>query len=87
LVSNYRICEFTETGAVTQRVIEGHNKSHHYDRTEARKSKSIGQYDCKLFFHLNEQMQLIVQIVYLSGQRDFDSTTKSNASTGEEYCE
>ena len=68
-----------------QRVIKGHNKSHHDDCTEARKSKSTEQYDCKLFFHLYEQMQLIVQIVYLSGQRDFDSTIKSNASTGEEY--
>jgi len=70
-----------------QRVIKGHNKLHHCDRTEARKSKSTEQYDCKLFFHLNEQMQLIVQIVYLRGQRDFDSTIKSNTSTGKEYCE
>ena len=43
-----RICEFTETWAVTQRDIKGHMKSNF----KGRKSEST-EYDCKLFFRLD----------------------------------
>ena len=75
------ICEFTETWVVTQRDIEGH-----INRVKARKSKSIEQYDCKLFFRLDGRCNPMVELSNSTGW-DFDSTIKFNASTGEEHCE
>ena len=41
---------------------------------------------CKLFFRLDGTYNSVVQFFNSTG-RDFDSTIKFNASTGEEYCE
>ena len=56
------------------------------NRTKARKTKSTEQYDCKLFFLLDGTCNSVVQLSNSAG-RDFDSTIKFNASTGEEYYE
>ena len=56
------------------------------NRVKARKSKSIEQYDCKLFFRLDGRCNPMVELSNSTGW-DFDSTIKFNASTGEEHCE
>ena len=53
---------------------------------KARKSKSIEQNDCKLFFRLDGRCNPMVELSNSRGW-DFDSTIKFNASTGEEHYE
>ena len=57
------------------------------NRVKARKSKSTEQYDCKLFFRLDGRCNSMAVELSNSTGRDFDSTIKLNASTGEEHCE
>ena len=51
-----------------------------------RNSKSTEQYDSKLFFRLDGTCNSMVKLSN-SKDWDFESTTKFNASTGEEYYE
>ena len=56
------------------------------NRIKERKSKSTGQYYCKLFFRLYGTCYLMVELSNSTGW-GFDSTIKFNASTGEGHCD
>ena len=63
-----------------------HQRSYQIAFVKAKKSKSTEQYDCKLFFRFDGTCNLMVELSNSTG-RDFDTTIKFNASTGEEHCE